>query len=137
LKDKPLPELKDLGIKPLPDDFSDKMMLICFFDMQQRPSRHCVTQLAKQDDQLQQKGLVAVIIQALNVEQNKLDKWIEENKIPFPVGMIQGDNEQIRFAWGVKSLPWLILTDRKYVVCAEGFSLGELDNKLKLLGDTQ
>jgi len=45
--------------------------------------------------------------------------------------MIQGDVEKTRFTWGVKSLPWLILTDRNHVVAAEGFALAELDDMLK------
>jgi len=35
-----------------------------------------------------------------------------------------------RFVWGVKSLPWLILTDQKHIVEANGFSLAELDEKI-------
>ena len=34
-------------------------------------------------------------------------------------------------AWGVHSLPWLILTDDKHLVRVEGFPLAELDGKLK------
>jgi hypothetical protein len=45
--------------------------------------------------------------------------------------MITGYIEKIRFAWGVKSLPWLILTDRQHVVRAEGFGLAGLDERLE------
>jgi len=44
--------------------------------------------------------------------------------------MIQGDEKKIRFTWGVKSLPWLILTDREHVTTAEGFGVDELDDKI-------
>lgn len=54
-----------------------------------------------------------------------------KDKIPFPVGMIEGDSERIRFAWGVQSLPWLILTDQEHIVREEGFMLSELDAKIK------
>ncbi|HUW18688.1 MAG TPA: hypothetical protein VMW16_05245 [Sedimentisphaerales bacterium] len=47
--------------------------------------------------------------------------------------MIQADEEKTRFAWGVKSLPWLILTDREHIVRFEGFSLEELDERLEQL----
>ena len=43
---------------------------------------------------------------------------------------LEEDDEKALLTWGVKSLPWLILTNRTHVVCAEGFSLGDLDNKL-------
>jgi hypothetical protein len=38
--------------------------------------------------------------------------------------------EIIRFAWGVKSLLWLILMDQQHIVEANGFSLVELDEKI-------
>jgi hypothetical protein len=41
--------------------------------------------------------------------------------------MVAGDDEKTRFAWGVKSLPWLILTDRKHIVSSDGFTPAELD----------
>jgi hypothetical protein len=44
--------------------------------------------------------------------------------------MIQGDKEKTCFNWGVKSLPWLTLTNRKHVVIAEGFGVDELDDKI-------
>jgi hypothetical protein len=44
--------------------------------------------------------------------------------------MIQDEVEKTRFAWGVKSLPWLILTDQEHIVRAEGFSLSEFDKKI-------
>ena len=60
-------------------------------------------------------------------------EWVEKNKIPFPVGMIKGDEEKTRFTWGVRPLPWLILTDKKHIVTAEGFNLDELDEKTMAL----
>jgi hypothetical protein len=48
--------------------------------------------------------------------------------------MIQGDEEKTNIAWGgVRSLPWLILTDRKHIVRAAGFSINELDEKITTL----
>ena len=44
--------------------------------------------------------------------------------------MIQDNVEQTRFNWGVKSLPWLILTNKEHVAIAEGFALSELDEKI-------
>ena len=42
-----------------------------------------------------------------------------------------GSAEQIRFNWGVKSLPWLILTDKNHIVTAEGFNIAELNEKVQ------
>ena len=107
--------------------------MICFFDMNQRPSRYCIRQLTKQSKQLKDKGVIIIAVHASKIDENTLNEWEKKNNIAFPVGMIQGDEEQTRFAWGVKSLPWLILTDKKHIVKAEGFSINELDEKITTL----
>ncbi len=111
----------------------DKKMIVCFFDVEQRPSRNCIMQLSKKADELKEKDVIIVAVQASKIKQAKLDEWIKEQDITFPVGMIEGDSEKIQFTWGVKSLPWLILTDKQHIVQAEGFSLDELDEKIKML----
>jgi hypothetical protein len=45
--------------------------------------------------------------------------------------MIKADDAKTRIAWGVNSLPRLILTDKKHTVIAEGFAINELDKKIK------
>lgn len=127
---KPLPDLNIVGLE-LPADANDRMLLVCFWDMSQRPSRHCVTQLARQAAQLSEKGVVVVAVQAAKAEPSALNQWMENNKIPFKVGYLTGDIEKTRFTWGAISLPHLILTDKKHVVVAEGFNLSELDAKIQ------
>jgi len=107
------------------------MVLVCYFDMNQRPSRHCINRLAKQLDPLKEKGVNIVAIQASKIDEGTLTEWVKKSTIPFPVGTIQGDEEKTRFAWGVKSLPWLILTNKEHIVRAEGFGLDELDNEIE------
>ncbi|MBN1806053.1 MAG: redoxin domain-containing protein [Sedimentisphaerales bacterium] len=131
LNEKPLPKLKDLGIELSSEDLNAKMLVVCFFDMQQRPSRYCVNQLVKQTDQLKAKDIVVVIVHASKINENKLNDWVKKYNIPLKVGMIESKEEKIRFTWGVRSLPWLILTDKKHIVRAEGFNLSELDEKIK------
>lgn len=87
--------------------------------------------LAKRAEELKRKGVTVVAVQASKVEKNDLDAWVKKNRIPFPVGMAQSDETKTRFAWGVRSLPWLILTNREHKVIAEGFALQELNDKLK------
>ena len=125
-----LPELKNLSIKLLPDT-TDKIVLVCFFDMEQRPSRNCLMQLSKRAQELQEKDVSVVAVQASKIDENTLNEWIKGQNISFPVGMIQTDEEKTRFTWGIRSLPWLILTDKNHIVCSNGFSLGELDNKIQ------
>jgi protocatechuate 3,4-dioxygenase beta subunit len=124
---KPLPELKEVGIDLT--SAGGKKLLVCFFDMEQRPSRHCITQLIKQAEQFKDKGVVIVAVQASKIDKNALDEWAKESKVPFSIGMIQDDAEKARFAWGVRSLPWLILTDTSHTVVSQGFNVGDLNSR--------
>jgi protocatechuate 3,4-dioxygenase beta subunit len=128
---RPLPELKEVGIDLPLADADEKMLLVCFFDMEQRPSRHCVNQLVKQADQLKNNGVTAVAVQATRMDQEALNQWKDKYNIPFAVGMAQEDREKTRFSWGIRSLPWLILTDKNHVVSSNGFSLGQLNDKIQ------
>ena len=82
--------------------------------------------------ELKEKDIVVVAVQAFKMDEKELDEWIKEKNIPFTVGMIQGNEEKVRFAWGVRSLPWLILTDKNHIISSNGFSLGDLDKKIQL-----
>jgi len=86
---------------------------------------------------LKEKGVTIVAAQASKADHGTLNEWVKKNNIPFPVGMVATDVEEIRFAWCVRSLPWLILTDRDHIVTAEGFAASELDDKIKQIGETK
>jgi len=88
-------------------------------------------QLSKKAQELKAKDIIVIIVQASKVDQNALDEWVKKFNIPFPVGMVQTDAEKTSFSWGVKSLPWLILADEEHVVTAIGFSVDELNEKVK------
>jgi len=134
---KQLPELKDFKIDLSSADAGNKMILVCFFDMQQRPSRNCILELSKEAQELKAKDAVVVVIQASKIGENELNEWLKTNNISFPVGLVEGDAEKTRFAWGVRSLPWLILTDRRHIVTAEGFGLDELDAQIGRSNESQ
>jgi len=128
---RPLPNLNDFKIDLSEADSDGKMILVCFWDMNQRPSRNCMRELAKRAQKLKEKAVTVVAVQASKVDENVLNEWVKEYNIPFTIGMIQGDVKKTKFDWGVKSLPWMILTDREHIICAEGFALSELSEKLK------
>ena len=125
---KKLPKLRDISVVFDPEQHKNKKILVCFWDMNQRPSRNCIIQLADRFEQLSKKGVTVVAIQASKVDNKVLGNWIRENDIHFPIGKINSDEEKIRSAWGVRSLPWLILTDSDHIVRKEGFGLSELDS---------
>jgi len=128
---KSLPDINGLGIDLSPADANDRIILVCFFNMDQRPSRNCLKQLNIRAKALKAQDIVVIAVQASNVEQAKLDEWIEENNVSFPVGMIETDEDKVRFKWGVRFLSWLILTDKQHIVTAEGFALSELSEKVQ------
>ena len=126
-----LPEFDNISNIKIPDNFEGKPILVCLFDIEQRPSRNCAVQLTKQTRQLEEKNVAVIIIQASKIDGNALNEWLKDQNIPFSVGMIEAKEKETRLAWGVKSLPWLILTDTEHVVTAEGFSISELDEKIE------
>jgi len=109
----------------------NKMMLVCFFDMNQRPSRNCIMQIAKKASQIKNNDTIIVAVQTSKIEQNVLNEWVKKYNITFPVGILRGDENAIRSAWGIRALPWLILTDREHIIRSEGFTPAELDEKMK------
>lgn len=130
LIDHKIPSLSDLGINLNKEQTESKQLLLCFFDMNQRPSRHLLKQLLQQAEQLSEKDLQIIAIQAEQVDKKTLDNWVTKNNITLPVGMIVGDADKVKSNWAVNSLPWLILTDNKQIVRAEGFGLNKLDDNI-------
>ncbi|MBN1973526.1 MAG: carboxypeptidase regulatory-like domain-containing protein [Sedimentisphaerales bacterium] len=126
---KSLPDISKLGIKL--EETKDKAVLVCFFDYEQRPSRNGILELSKKAKELKSKDIEIIAVHTSKIEKEYLDKWLKENGIDFPVGMIKENEEQTKFNWGIKALPWLILTDKEYIVKAEGFSINELDENIK------
>ncbi|MBN2181357.1 MAG: redoxin domain-containing protein [Sedimentisphaerales bacterium] len=135
LTGKSLPGFENIRIEFFPNQAKDKMILVYFWDMNQRPSRNCILQLSKKANELKENDVIIVVIQASKIEQARLDEWVKENNIPFPLGIIEGEIEKLKFNWGVKSLPWLILTDQQHIVQYEGFSINELDEKIKTFNE--
>ena len=130
-----LPSFDGIVINLPEERIKDKMMLVCFWDYQQRPSRNCILLLSKKEPELKSQGIQVVAIHASNIEKEKLDEWIKENEITFPVGMIQDNEEEMKLNWGVKSLPRLILTDKNHIVTDEGFNINELDERITTLNE--
>ena len=114
-----------------------KTILLCLFDMNQRPSRNCLRQLGAKAAELEAKGVVVAAAQAPTVDQSELDKWVKENDIAFAVGSLHRVEGDTLTTARVESLPWLVLTDRNHIVRAEGFRLDELDGILSEVTEMQ
>jgi len=127
---KPLPPLKTIASSVSSEAAEGKALLLCFFDMNQRPSRRCVRQLAQEADEVKTKNVSVIIIQASQSEAQAVADWDEDQKVPFPVAATEISPTRLRLDWGVQSLPWLVLANRRHEVVAEGFSARELDRQL-------
>lgn len=130
LKGQPLPDLTALSLATNAAPAGQRLLL-CLFDLEQRPSRRLVRLLAEQHDALKQKGLTVLAVQAAVTTAESLQTWKDGNPVPFPVGRVPEKSDKTRWVSSVESLPWLILTDAERRVVAEGFALDELEAQLK------
>ncbi|MBN1973178.1 MAG: redoxin domain-containing protein [Sedimentisphaerales bacterium] len=126
---KPLPKFECKSLSA--EEMQNKPVLICFWDMEQRPSRNCVIELNQKADGLKEKNIIVIAIPVSKIEQKTLDDWFEESNIILPAGTVETDEIQTRFNWSVNALPWLVLADKQHIVRAEGFSINELSEKIK------
>lgn len=130
----PLGKLDEFSIDFDPGEVRGKRILICFWDMSQRPSRWCISQLAERKEELAKKDIVTVGVHTSAVDEERLDNWLSENGVNFPMGRVKDNTQQALQSWGVQAQPWLVLTDRNHVVTAEGFGLAELNAKIEETG---
>jgi hypothetical protein len=133
LLDTPLPALTDLSKDLSRVQTGDKPLLVCLCDIQQRPSRQCLSRLSKKVSVLSAKGLAIVVVQVSRVDPKRYQALLKDMRIDLPIHMREGDFNVKKAAWAVKGLPWLILTDKNHVVRAEGLNLNELELRIKEL----
>jgi len=129
MKGKPCPDLADVGIAA-EDVPKGKALVICLFDLEQRPSRRSARLLDEQYESLSNKGVAVVAVQTAPVSDEQFQEWRNSSPVHFPVGRVRGKTSSASWATGVKSLPWLILVDVDGKVAAEGFAIDELETKL-------
>jgi hypothetical protein len=117
----PLGDLKGFGID-LGDAAAGKRILLCLFDPDQRPPRYVLAQLAQRQDELKQKGLVLTAVSTSPASQ--------QQDLSLALGQVKGGFDQMKAPWGIRTLPWLILTDPNHLVIAEGLAISDLDARL-------
>jgi beta-lactamase regulating signal transducer with metallopeptidase domain/protocatechuate 3,4-dioxygenase beta subunit len=143
---KPLP--KPLIGKKLPDfqgikiDFDSeqargKRLLIYFLRMgygsEAGESRHCLMKLVRMAEELEKKDIRVLVVYDGSKDKESLADL--KYSIPFPVGIFEGEIENVTFKWGLRGWwPRAILTDRDHTVISEGGGwqvIRGLDKKLK------
>lgn len=115
---KKLPDFEKINIDVSAEGNKDRLILLCFLDMEQRPSRSQLQKLAERADELAGKGITILAVQVSKLDGITLNDWGKKLNVTFPLGMVSGDSEQVRLDWNINALPWLILTDRNHVVRA-------------------
>jgi hypothetical protein len=131
LKGRPLPSFEGLRPGFDPNRAAGRRLLVCLWDMNQRPSRRMVDELAKRADGLKAAGAQVVLAQISKVDVNDLATWLKARNVPFHAVTATVNEPPLRQRWAYRALPWLILTDPNHVVGEEGFSLDQLDTALK------
>jgi hypothetical protein len=106
-------------------------LLLCFVDIAQQPSQQFLVDLAKQTDALEAKDIIIVVVRTSTIDIRPYDAFTKANHLSFCSLCVQDDFEARKTAWGIKSLPWLILADRQHSIIAQGFALDQLANKVK------
>lgn len=118
---KPLPDISSLALNADPGTLAGKPMLLCFVDQSQRPSRHCLSVLASKYQDISAKGLAVAVIQ--------IGDSALAPKPQCSVGRIAMD-DKTQSIWGIVHMPWLVLTDERHTVVAEGFSVSDVDEQI-------
>jgi hypothetical protein len=126
----PLPRFNAPRIDAAVENARGKRVLLCFWDVGQRPSRNCIQRLSKEQAALESKGVVVIPVHTAAPGENPPDKWLTENRIPLLTETLDDGRAKARQIYGARVLPWLVLTDGNHIVTAEGFALDDLYARL-------
>jgi hypothetical protein len=130
---KPLPSMPSLGIDTSRDLYKGRMVLLCFFDANQRFSRTTLAGLVELAAELKQKDVMIMGVQMADAEGEETTQWLEDQRAVVQIALAKGNTQGIEYAWGVQLLPWLILADRDRLVRAEGFAIDDLNSVVEAL----
>ncbi|MBN2588989.1 MAG: sigma-70 family RNA polymerase sigma factor [Sedimentisphaerales bacterium] len=127
---KALPKFTEVRLDP--DAIKNKKLLVCFWKIDDSKSTDCIKTLNKRAEALlDTRDVYMVFIHVGSIADEMFHSWLRENEILPPTGYSTVRLKGLGYGWGVQSVPWLILTDKNHIVTAEGFSITELDEKIK------
>jgi len=133
----PLPDLRTLETGFDARRTTNKKVLVVFVDYAQRASQIAISQLQRFGRQLRDQNVAVVCIQVAPVDEDELRQWKRQNKISLPIDVLPGHGVQARIPlqqssaimstlrqqWGVRSFPWVILTDEHQRIVATGVDI--------------
>ena len=79
---------------------------------------------------IEEKGVIAAVLHCSKTDPGIADTWGRAEKIRLPIGKIQDVAPEVLRAWRIETLPHLILTNTDHVITAEGFGVGQLNEKI-------
>lgn len=120
LRGEPLPDLAGLGVAGLPGSPRADQLLVCFWDREQRPSRRCIAGLTSMVDELRRAGFTPVAIDLCDPLSD-----LPPRALPFASAQLKSSPE-LRETWGIRGLPWIIVTGADGVVTHDGVSLADV-----------
>lgn len=143
-----LPDLRALEMGFDYKHFKNKKNLVVFMDYTERPSQIAVNSLKRGQLDFRRSNVEVVCIQVAPVDEQDLIAWKKENRISFPVYVLPGQSnwdgknnplvlkqnpeimKTLRREWGVRSIPWTILTDENRKILATGLNVSSILNML-------
>ncbi len=131
---KPMPALDGTGLEAALRDAAGKRVVLCFFDVNQRPSRHYIKLLAGKAEQLAARNSVLFGLDLSGIDRAELENRIAALGISFPVGSAGAKSGKAADAWGIEGLPYLVVIDGSSKVCAVGVAQADLESELDKTG---
>ena len=128
---KTLPRFEMFDLKLELEETKDKMILLCFVDIKQASQEYAFN-LAERASNLAEKDVLVILVDAAGSEKEQVDAWVKGHSIKVPVGRLYKELlKEIRQAWGIETLPRLVLTDRNHIITAEGFEPEGIEGKVR------
>ncbi|MBW7990640.1 MAG: hypothetical protein FVQ84_11585 [Planctomycetes bacterium] len=142
-------QLPDLRILEMGFDykgFKNKKNLVVFVDYINRSSQIAFNSLKRRQLELRRRNVEIVCIQVTPVDEGDFAEWKKENRISFPVYILPGQPGRdgknnpiiskqapkimntLRREWGLRSLPWTILTDENQKILATGLNIHRISS---------
>jgi hypothetical protein len=136
-----LPDLRLLETGFKYKGFKNKKNLVVFVDYTKRPSQIAIDLLKRRRLDLSRSNVEVICIQVAPVDEADFAAWKKENRMWFPMYILPGRpgwdgknnpliskgtskiTNTLRREWGVRSLPWTILTDENQNILATGLNI--------------
>ncbi|MHC4713322.1 MAG: hypothetical protein ACYTAN_08655, partial [Planctomycetota bacterium] len=107
-----------------------KAILVCFWDVDSRPSRRMVEGLATRSGGLAGKDVAVLLVHAGTADASNVRAYLNEKGVTSPLAFVNGGNDEMLPPWAIETLPRLVLADKEHTVRGAGFSISALDAEL-------